>query len=363
MIIIAYIVLAFTIIQLSVALLNLLSGTSLPKSGERSGELVSVLIPARNEEKNIGKLLKDLRDQEYNNIEIIVFDDLSDDRTAEIVNESSASDKRIRLIRSEGLPEGWLGKNYACHTLAKHASGRFMLFLDADVSIGNNTIGKAVSFAEKHRLSLISIFPKQEIVSTGEKITVPNMNYILLSLLPLIFVRISGFQSLSAANGQFMFFRSEDYFREEPHLLTKNDKVEDISISRLMKKKNMRIACLTGDEAISCRMYTGLSGALEGFSKNVIAFFGNSFFLATMFWLITTFGFLAVIFSLPPVLIGAYFACYLLTRIFISISSRQNIILNLLFIVPLQATMGLFIYRAFINKRFRKFQWKGRRIE
>lgn len=362
MIIVAYIVLAFSVLQLLAALLNLMPGTHLPRSAGKSFPLVSVLIPARNEERNIGNLLNDLKDQDYSNAEIIVFDDQSEDRTSEIVTEFSKSDKRISLGRSEGLPEGWLGKNHACHSLAKYASGEFLLFLDADVSIKNNTIGKAVSFAEKYRLSLISIFPKQEIVTLGEKISVPNMNYILLSLLPLILVRISGFRSLSAANGQFMFFKTSDYRKEEPHLLMKGDKVEDIAISRYLKMKKMKIACLAGDKDISCRMYGGFGDAVEGFSKNVIAFFGNSFFLAVMFWLITSFGFLAVLSSLSTALIVVYFICYILTRIFISISSRQNIVENLLFIIPLQFSMGLFIYRAFIYKYFRKFQWKGRNI-
>jgi len=174
MIILAYIIMAFTVIQLLVALLNLLPGTSLPKSGDLSGELVSVLIPVRNEENNIGNILQDLLNQEYKDIEIIVFDDQSEDKTGEIVKGLSASESRIRLILSEGLPEGWLGKNHACHSLSKYAKGDYLLFLDADVRIKNNTIGKAVAFAKKHELSLISIFPKQVIKTNGEKMTVPN---------------------------------------------------------------------------------------------------------------------------------------------------------------------------------------------
>jgi glycosyltransferase involved in cell wall biosynthesis len=363
MIILAYIVIAFTAIQLFVALMNLLPGTTLPKSGELSGELVSVLIPVRNEEKNIGNILQDLRDQDYKDIEIIVFDDQSEDRTSGIVRGLSAADSRIRLLTSEGLPEGWLGKNHACHSLSKYAKGNYLLFLDADVRIGNNTIGKAVAFSKRHGLSLISIFPKQIILTNGEKMTVPNMNYILLSLLPLLLVRKSKFISLSAANGQFMFFRADAYMRLQPHWLMKDNKVEDISISRYLKENDHKIACLTGDENINCRMYTGYLDALEGFSKNVIAFFGNSFVLALLFWLVTSFGFIAVLYFLPWKIFLAYLSMYLLTRIFISIASRQNIFNNLLYIFHLQLSMGIFIFKAFINKHFRKFQWKGRSIK
>lgn len=362
MVIVAYIILAFTVLQLIAALMNLLPGASLPKKTDSSSGLVSVLIPARNEEKNICNILEDLSGQEYSNIEIIVFDDQSEDKTRMIVEGFSSSDKRIRLVTSPGLPEGWLGKNHACHSLSEHAKGDYLLFLDADVRIKNNTIGKAVTLAKKHGLSLISIFPKQAIVSYGEKITVPNMNYILLSLLPLVLVRISKFISLSAANGQFMFFSAGVYHSIKPHCLMKNNKVEDISMSRHLKEKNHKIACLVGDDNISCRMYTGFSDAVEGFSKNVIAFFGNSFFFAIMFWLITSFGFLAPLLFLSRELFIGYLTAYLLTRVLISIASHQSIFENLAYIIPLQFSMGIFIYKAFINNYFGKFQWKGRSI-
>lgn len=189
------------------------------------------------------------------------------------------------------------------------------------------------------------------------------MNYILLSLLPLVLVRISKFVSLSAANGQFMFFNAAVYHSIRPHILMKNNKVEDISISRLLKENNHKIACLAGDDNISCRMYTGFSDAVEGFSKNVIAFFGNSFLLAVMFWLIASFGFLVPLFLLSKELFLSYLTAYLLTRVLISSASHQSISENLLFIIPLQFSMGLFIYKAFINKYFGNFQWKGRSIQ
>ena len=363
MVYIAYIILVFTVIQLLVALANLCFETNLPKTDYVPGDLVSVLIPARNEEKNIGTLLDDLINQEYRNIEVMVFNDQSDDRTAEIVTEYTIRDKRISLFNSGGLPEGWLGKNFACHSLSAKANGKYMLFLDADVRIGNNLIGRAVFFALKHELGLISIFPKQIIITPGERITVPVMNYILVSLLPLVLVRKLKYPSLSAANGQFMFFDKERYRTIGPHEMVKTDKVEDISIARIYKENGIKTACLLGDNSITCRMYKGFSDAVEGFSKNVIAFFGNSFILAVLFWFVTTFGFLFVFFSFSSVVLLSYIIIYMLTRIIISAASRQSIFFNLLFIVPLQASMGLFIYRAFINKNFKKFQWKGRNID
>jgi glycosyltransferase involved in cell wall biosynthesis len=362
MIYLGYFILIFTLIQLLVALMNLITETHLPRTGVTTGRMVSLLIPARNEEKNIGNILEDIKDQAYENMEVIIFNDQSEDRTVEIVTAFIQSDNRFRLINSDTLPEGWLGKNYACHSLSGHASGSYYMFLDADVRIAKNLIGDSVSYSEKHGTGLISIFPEQIIRSFGEQITVPNMNYILVSLLPLILVRKSGFASLSAANGQFMCFKASAYNEITPHERMKSDKVEDIAIARLFKNEGIKIACLLGDDRIRCRMYYGFIDAVNGFSKNVTAFFGKSFTLAVLFWLITTFGFIVVYLAFPLKYFIAYLTAYLMTRIIISVPGGQNVINSLVYILPLQLSMGLFICKASYNKIFRKFEWKGRNI-
>jgi hypothetical protein len=139
--------------------------------------------------------------------------------------------------------------------------------------------------------------------------------------------------------------------------------IEDISIAREFKKKGIKIACLLGDDKITCRMYRAFPEAVNGFSKNVIEFFGGSFIMALLFWLVTTFGFTVILFTLSPLFLYVYGIMYLLTRIFVSAASSQHICLNIVFILPLQLSLGLFIYKAFINKNFRKFQWKGREIK
>ena len=362
MIYLAYSIFAFSLVQLLVALVNLLFKQGFSKKRTEFSGLVSILIPARNEEKNIGNLLKDIQNQDYTNIEVIVFNDQSSDNTANIVQDFSKSDHRIKLINSVGLPMGWLGKNYACHTLSNHANGEYYLFLDADVRISNDIIFNTINKAEKQRLGLISIFPKQVLVTVGEWITVPNMNYILLSLLPLIFVRKLKYSSIAAANGQFMLFNSTVYNKTLPHEKMKANKVEDIEIARYFKKNKIQTACLTGNNTITCRMYQGFNEAVNGFSKNVVNFFGNSFVVAVLFWLITTFGFILVLFSLSNSILTIYLISILTTRILISKVSRQNILLNILLIVPQQLTLGLFIFKALTNKFKKQYQWKGRNI-
>lgn len=362
MIYLAYFVLVFSVIQLLVAFVNLIFRQNLSKLKTEYSELVSVLIPARNEEKNIATILNDLQNQDYHNIEVIVFNDQSTDRTEEIITEFTKKDARIKLVNSNGLPEGWLGKNYACYSLSKHAKGNYLLFLDADVRISNDIIINTITHSIKHNLGLLSIFPKQIMMTLGERITVPNMNFILLSLLPLILVRKAKYASLSAANGQFMLFNSSIYFDTNPHELMKADKVEDIEIARYFKNNNIPVACLTGNDTIKCRMYEGYSEAVNGFSKNVINFFCKSFIIATLFWLVTTFGFIPILESFSPMVSILYLITIIATRVFISIVSRQNILLNLMLVIPQQITMGIFIYKAFINTTKKQYQWKGRNI-
>ena len=357
----AIVVISFTAIQLIVASANFIFKPVLRDEGNQD-YLISVLIPARNEEKNIRIILNDLISQPYLNLEIIVFDDQSDDLTASIVQELAKSDHRIKLVRSEFLPDGWLGKNFACHSMALLANGEYFLFLDADVRISDNILGLAVAYAAKNKPGLLSFFPRQILVSAGEKITVPTMNYILLTLLPLPMVLGSGFASMAAANGQFMLFNAQTYRNFNLHEQHKKNKVEDISIARFLKRNRIPVACLTGTESIQCRMYEGFGEALTGFSKNIIAFFGNSFSAAILFWLITTFGFIPVFLALHANIFIGYLVAILLIRLLVSIVSYQPIWINLLYLIPQQLTIGLFIVRAFTGKYLNKYQWKGRNI-
>jgi cellulose synthase/poly-beta-1,6-N-acetylglucosamine synthase-like glycosyltransferase len=348
--------------QFMVAAANLIFSQRFPKINPKINQLVSVLIPARNEEKNIGNLLTGLQIQDYKNIEIIVFNDQSTDKTAGIVKGFADGDKRIRLIESNGLPDGWLGKNHACFSLAKHANGTYFLFLDADVNIGNNIIQQTTYLAEKYKLGLLSIFPMQIMKTLGEETTVPVMNFILLSLLPLVLVRKTNFSSIAAANGQFMLFQSEIYRKFQPHEKMKTCKVEDIEIARYYKQIKIKVACLSGNSSITCRMYNGFSEAVYGFSKNIIQFFGGSFFTAILFWLVTSLGFIAILFSFSTYIFLLYLSGIILTRIFISIVSKQSVFRNLILAIPQQIMMGFIIFQAIVNTCKKQYSWKGRNI-
>ncbi len=361
MLYLAYISFLFLGMQFVNVLLNTIFKQKIIFFDAENNDHISVLIPARNEEKNISVLLSDLQKSRNKNMEIIVFDDESTDSTAKVVLDFAKIDERIMLMQSDNLPEGWLGKNHACYKLAQKATGKYFLFLDADVRINHSVIPEAVSYAKRFNLKLFSVFPIQTQKTFGEKISIPIMNYILLTLLPLIFVRISPFASHAAANGQFMLFDAETYKKIQPHRLFKNSAVEDIAIIRLFKKEKINVACLTGDKRIQCRMYKSYRETINGFSKNIFMFFGNRPVVAFSFWLFSAFGFIPVLVGLPQY-IAYYFIGLVLILLFYSLISHQNSALNIFF-YPLQlVSFILIIGNAFLIRKNKKLEWKERNI-
>lgn len=357
--ILAYIVSVFLLSQCFTAFINVIFRQKLKVSS--SSKQVSVLIPARNEAQCVADLLGDLSDIQDNIVEIIVCDDFSTDDTAHVVKQCQKNDARIQLIKSRALPPNYLGKNNACDQLAALAKGDYYLFLDADVRVEGQIITGAITYMQHKNLSLLSIFPFQQMKTLGEKITVPIMNYILLTLLPLILVRISPFKSHSAANGQFMFFNATDYEREQPHQRFAASAVEDIEIARYYKSQKKRIACLTGERRVKCRMYHNYQEALEGFTKNVLMFFGNKFSLAFLFWSLDFFGGIIVWWAFPD-LILIYAAVLVLTIVLYSVTGRQNVLFNCA-LWPLQMLFLLQVMCRAVKAKYNNYhQWKGRNI-
>jgi glycosyltransferase involved in cell wall biosynthesis len=357
--VVVLIIIGFLLIRLVVAMVNAFSLLYLPQSTPVESQLVSVLIPARNEAANLPVLLEELVNQQYSKIEVLVYDDESEDNTASIVELYEKRDSRVRLLRSESLPDGWLGKNFACHNLAKQAKGDYLLFLDADVKITLDLIGNAVGYVHEKKLDLLSIFPTQKMQTRGEWLTVPLMNWILLSLLPLPMVRISKNPSLAAANGQFMMFRSSAYKGYNWHEQVKNNLVEDIVIIRKMKSRDFKAATLLGNNDIVCRMYNSYEQAMQGFSKNVIEFFGGSYLFSGIYTLLV-FGGIAIPFIAGIPVFIVYLILVIFLRVFISLASRQSVTNNLLYHFPQMITFMKLILRGMKVRKTGKYSWKGR---
>ena len=353
----------FLLIRLLTAFVNFITFNYLPKKIKNIHRpWVSILIPARNEEKNIGNLLGQLQEFNYDSLEIIVCDDHSTDGTASIIQSFETSRHPVQYLKGQQVPIGWLGKNYACHQLANKAKGEYLLFIDADVQVGDGLIEATLTVMQKHKLQLLSIFPKQLMNSWGEQITVPLMNWILLSFLPLPLIRLSKNPAFAAANGQFMLFDSQTYKTLYPHQAMKGNRVEDIAINIYYKKEGRNTHTLLGDSRISCRMYNGFSDSVAGFTKNIFQFFGNSMLLTILVGLITISApfYIFVFFGIKTGLL--YVLGMILIRVFVSLCSKQNPIQNLL-LMPIQHLVFLWIIvKGIFSYNKKELLWKGRNI-
>jgi len=350
-------------IRLMVAIANYFSFAYLPKVNVLATvPSVSILIPARNEEENIGTLLEQVSTLEYPMLEIIVYNDHSDDQTESIIKHWATRIPTIKIINGQQPPEGWLGKNHACHKLAQTATGDILLFLDADVRVKKDFIKRSISHFQKHQLHLLSIFPKQIMRSFGERISVPIMNWILLSLLPLSLIRKSRNNAFSAANGQFMMFNAGNYKTLWPHEKYKFHQVEDIATIRLFKQEGLAVDTRLGDDDISCRMYVGLDAAITGFAKNIFQFFGNNKLLTVSFAIITTLAPCILYLSIGLWWFITYIIGIVAIRFFVSLASQQSIVQNIVLTIPQHIIFLAIILKGLITNKQKKLLWKGRNI-
>jgi len=363
MIWLAFPAIVILLVRLIIAISNLLSFPYLTEKGNDTQPLVSVLIPARNEEENLPELLDGLLHQQYSNLEIIVYNDQSTDGTGVLLEKYGAACDRMTILSGGSLPDGWTGKNHACHRLSKNARGAYLLFMDADVKVSPELVTRAVGFAVRHDLSLLSLFPRQLMKTTGEKLTVPVMNWILLSLLPLNLIRTSHYPSLSAANGQLMLFRGREYRQHRFHRLVKGINVEDIHIMRLMKRMGYTTQTLLGRGEISCRMYNSYRDAIFGFTRSMFAFFGGSGLVMVLFALFSTLGVVFVWLGMSATLALLYLLLAAVMRIVILRLSRQPVWPLLPLAPVIQLSFIRMVIGSFRMKRKGTHSWKDRTIQ
>ncbi|MDG5766794.1 glycosyltransferase family A protein [Balneolales bacterium ANBcel1] len=325
--------------------------------------LVSVLIPARNEENNIAACLESVSRQSVRPIEILVLDDQSEDATASVVEEMASKDNRIVLLKGRPLPDGWLGKNWACHQLSQKALGRRLLFIDADVHLEPDALATMLKHQDDHPADLLSLFPTQRMQTAGEWLVVPLMNWILLSFLPMELVYRSSDPSFVAANGQFMLFRAGAYRALGGHESVRREVVEDMALARIFKQNGKRVITRPDGGVVSCRMYPGLRASLDGFTKNFFPGFNSTPFRFLMMLAVVF-----LLFTLPLFLLFHHQGFLLalvpiaLNRFFTSVASRQNPVINVL-LHPLQMVFLVIVgIRSVRAAKQGSIIWKDRRV-
>jgi chlorobactene glucosyltransferase len=246
----------------------------IPQGG---GERISVLVPVRNEEKNIGVCLDSLLRQSHHDLEIIVMDDHSTDGSREIAHRYAADNPReIHAYSSEPLPEGWSGKNWVCHQLSLLATGSWLLFTDADTIHGRDSVLAAYTEARARGADLVSYLPELITVSLVEKIVIPVIYFAFYLLFPLPLLDRIRDRNAALAIGTFILVNRRAYLAVGGHFALRDEIVEDMHLARLVKGDGRKTALMDGTGLFFTRFYSNARQIWDGFTKNAFGAFGYS---------------------------------------------------------------------------------------
>jgi glycosyltransferase involved in cell wall biosynthesis len=329
---------------------------------------VSVLIPARNEERNIRDAIAAVLANRDLDLELIVMDDHSTDGTAKIVSEMARRDSRLRLENAPLLPAGWCGKQHACAVLAQHAKHSYLVFLDADVRLSPNALGRMVGFVRGKGVALASGVPFQKLGTFSERLLLPLIHFVLLAFLPIRRMRRTTAPECSAGCGQLFIARRDAYQACGGHANIRDSLHDGIQLPRLFRKAGFRTDLFDATDLATCRMFHSDGEVWRGLSRNATEGLASPKMILpmTVFLLggqVLPFFLLTVAFSLSQkqfvlALLAVVFA--LLPRLIASRRFQQPVLSALLH--PLGVMGLLFIqWYALLSSFFgRSRQWRGR---
>ncbi len=333
-------------------------------SERKKWPLVSILIPARNETKRIEPCLKSLLTQDYPNYEILVLDDRSTDSTFNLVRGYVRRDRNrcLKVIRGKDLPQGWLGKPWACYQLSLKARGEWVFFIDADTWHLPETLKRTVQMAEARKADVLSLLTRQITLTWMEALVIPVMAFHLLAFFParLALKTKSRLNRFAGVSGQFIFIRRKVYRAFGGHQIVKNEVVEDLNLGKCLVQRGYRVALGDGSDFSFCRMYTNGREVWEGFSKNFFPAVGYSFplWVFTMGFLILCgiFPFFILIFAVKTFLFQpAWIFCLILWLVRLLQAFRYRMSGYSVVLHPL----GCFLFALIGLNSFRWYFWRG----
>ena len=242
------------------------------------GPLVSIVVPARDEERGIRSAVGTLAAQAYGNLEVIVVDDESSDRTAE--EARAAATDRVRVLAGRSVPVGWVGKSWACHQGYEQARGEWLLFTDADVRHAPDTVGRAVALAEKRRVEGLTLLPVLETDGVVERTVQPAAAVLIRSFVaPGPAVR-SPHTPVAIAAGGFILVSRAAYERIGGHAAIRHELVDDQMLAVRLKAGGTPLLLASSGGRVRVRMYMGARETVRGWRKNTSAGLGEGSLVA-----------------------------------------------------------------------------------
>ena len=245
---------------------------SYPAEAVPNAPRVSVVVPARDEARNIGRCVCSVLATTYPDLELLVVDDHSADGTAELARAAAAGDPRLRVLATPPLPEGWMGKQWACHTGAAAATGAILCFADADTAHTPDLLPRTVNAVRARGAALLSVAGHQELGSFWERVVQPQVFAVIAG-------RYGGGDRVSRArrpvdkiaNGQCLLMTREAYAAVGGHAAVRGVVVEDLALAQRTAAFGLPVHLVLGERQLSTRMYTSLAELVRGWRKNVFA--------------------------------------------------------------------------------------------
>ncbi len=253
--------------------------------------LISVLVPARDEQDTIGTCIASLLSQDYPNLEIVVLDDGSTDGTRDVIG--GFDDPRLRVMSGSPLPADWTGKNWACAQLAEVAQGDVLCFVDADTVLAPETISAALGEMETAGAGLISLLPRTAPGSFAGKVMLPMVTHAAFALFPAAAINSDRAREIAAAFGPFILVTRTAYEAAGGHAAYPDHLVDDMRLARSVKLAGRSIVLLNGTDLVETRWYRGVSEIWNGFAKNAYTALDRNPLVAS-----------AVVFVLSPLLLS-----------------------------------------------------------
>ena len=334
-------------------------------------KLVSILIPARNEADVIESTIKSIINQSYKNYELIILDDNSSDSTKAIIQKHAKLNSKIEMINGLSLPEGWLGKNWACHQLSEKAKGEYILFMDADTILDKFILEDSVIALQKEKIDLLSLVPGRDTKLIADHAMKKIISWFIVCWLPMKLAINLNAPFLSATFGQFMLFKKSSFNDIGGFEAIKDNPVDDFQLGRNIKKNLFKWMLFDAAFRITTRTYNTNKDLISGYSKNIFPAVGYSISIFLVIFLILI---SFVLGSTIPIILYALgilqnqqlilLCVSLLILLFISweiVTIRFKYSIFTPFSFPLLISLILLLaLRSFIDNVFYSSTWKGR---
>ena len=356
----AQLLLSFSILIFAISLINFFT-IRIPKRDEEVKKAVTILAPMRNEAENVPEFISALSAQMgVRNLRIIVINDGSTDKTAELLDTVIGNDKRFAVIDSPVQRLGWLGKVSALQTGYQAAESEYIITLDADVRLEPNAVMRAITQLERLKLDFTSPYPTQIAHTFPEKLIQPLLHWSWMSTIVLRLAEKYPRRSTAVGNGQFFVVRKSALDAVDGFTSVSNQILDDIELARSLIGAGFKGVVTEGSGIASTRMYSSLDEIRQGYGKSLWKAFGGPIGTVIAIAFIFLTGIVPVILIFNGYLIGWFIYLYIaFSREISAIRSRSNPLYA--FLHPISS--ALLIYLIIYSWRKRgTIQWKGRTV-